>query len=81
MTIYFIPVVTVVHHKYEMEVDSDLPLCTVEEIIRGINPRNLRHSYEIARAIGDVVSGDGDQVRGEEYDTEVEGIYIQGDKQ
>jgi hypothetical protein len=81
MTIYFIPVVTVVHHKYVMEVDSDLPLCTVEEIIRGINPRNLRSSYDLARAIDNVVSGDGDQAGGKEYETEVEGIYIEGDKQ
>jgi len=81
MTIYFIPVVTVVHHKYEMVVDSDLPLSSVEELVRSINPRNLRHAYQIADAIGDVVSGDGDQVRGEEYDTEVEAIYIEGDRQ
>jgi len=79
--IHHIEVVTVVHHKYIMTVDTDQPLCTVEEIIRGINPRNLHHSYEIARAIDNVVSGDGDQTRGKEYETEVEGIYIQGDKQ
>lgn len=81
MTVYNLTVVTVVHHKYEVLVDSDLPLCSVEEIIRGIHPHGLRHAYELASAIGDVVSGDGDQVRADEYDYEVEGIYIEGDKQ
>lgn len=79
--IHHIEVVTVVHHKYIMTVDTDQPLCTAEDLIRKINPRNLRSSYDLARAIDDVVSGDGDQASGEEYETEVEGIYIQGDKQ
>ena len=83
MTTHTIDVYVTVTHKYIATVDSEASLEEVKHAIRGIRNASITNEgYYLAQAIDEAISDNyGDLTHVREYDTEVEQVYIEGDKQ
>lgn len=84
MTTHTIDVYVTVTHKYIATVDSEQTLAEVQDAIRGMNAKTRVKSdpFYIAAAIDFVIDDNfGNMTHVHEYDTEVEDVYIEGDKQ